>query len=211
MTGLNTHWNAIYEHKSEQKLGWYEEDLSQSFKFIQLIPDYKKATIFIAGAGTSTLVDRLHEQGNTLILNDISDTALNKLQNRLAEACTFKWHEYKHQWLCYDISQDLPNNTATVDVWIDRAVLHFLLTEEAIQGYFKNVQKIVKQGGFVLLAEFSIMGAKQCAGLEVHRYSLTEMQQRLGDSFTLIDAEDYNYINPFGDKRPYLYALFQKK
>lgn len=204
MTHLNQHWNAIYEHKSEQKLGWYEEDLSQSFKFIQLIPDYKKATIFIAGAGTSTLVDRLHEQGNTLILNDISNAALNKLQNRLGET-------NKHQWLCYDISQALPKNTATVDVWIDRAVLHFLLTEEAIQGYFKNVQKIVKQGGFVLLAEFSIIGAKQCAGLEVHRYSLTEMQQRLGNSFTLIKAEDYNYINPFGDKRPYLYALFQKK
>ncbi len=204
MTGLNTHWNGIYEHKLEQQLGWYEEDLSQSFKFIKLIPDYKKATIFIAGAGTSTLVDWLHKQGNKLILNDISDTALNKLQSRLSDAD-------KHQWLCYDISQALPQHITAVDVWIDRAVLHFLLEEQEIKNYFENIQRVVKQGGFVFLAEFSTVGASQCAGLKVHRYSLTEMKQRLGDNFTLIETENYNYINPFGDKRPYLYALFQHK
>ncbi len=203
MANLDAHWNAIYRKKNDQQLGWYEEDLSQTFKFLAKITQKTDAVTLVTGAGTSLLVDQLSAQGYHLIINDISDAALDKLRQRISYAD-------KHQWLCHDIAKPLPNTITTVDLWIDRAVLHFLLSEEAIDRYFANIQGVVSKGGFVLLAEFSTTGASQCAGLKVHRYSLAEMQQRLGENFTLIAAEDYNYINPFGEVRPYLYALFQR-
>jgi hypothetical protein len=89
-------------------------------------------------------------------------------------------------------------------------VLHFLLSENEIQGYFANLYAAVRPGGHVLLAEFSTVGAIKCAGLELHRYSLEEMSIRLGKDFALIASEEHTYTNPSGQPRPYIYGLFRK-
>jgi hypothetical protein len=49
------------------------------------------------------------------------------------------------------------------------------------------------------------------AGLTLHRYSIEELSERLGSSFTLISHFDHIYINPYGDPRPYIYALFKRE
>ena len=98
-----------------------------------------------------------------------------------------------------------------VDIWIDRAVLHFLLEEADIQGYFTNLHSAIHAGGYVLLAEFSVAGAPTCAGLDLHRYSVEEMTERMGTDFELVKHEDYTFITPFGDLRPYIYALYSKR
>jgi hypothetical protein len=57
---------------------------------------------------------------------------------------------------------------------------------------------------------YSIEGASMCAGLELHRYSIEEMTERMGEDFELVEYEKYTFINPFGDPRPYIYALYRK-
>jgi len=203
MTKLNEHWNAIFSNKSDSELGWYENDVSQSLKFLEQILLSKSTTIFLPGAGTSVLVDELLARGHKLILNDISDEALNKLRNRIGT-------NNRLTWLHHNISKPLPDDIPQAHIWIDRAVLHFLLEEADIQGYFSNLKSAINPGGYVLLAEFSTMGAPKCAGLELHRYSIEEMTRRMGSEFELIKHEEYTYINPFGDPRPYIYALYKK-
>jgi len=163
----------------------------------------KHSTIFLPGAGTSVLVDELFTRRHKIILNDISDEALNKLRNRIGM-------NDRLIWLHHDISKPLPNNIPKAHFWIDRAVLHFLLDEVDIQGYFTNLQSAISQEGYALLAEFSTIGAPKCAGLELHRYSIEEMTSRMGSEFELMKHEEYTYINPFGDERPYIYALYKK-
>jgi hypothetical protein len=90
-------------------------------------------------------------------------------------------------------------------------VLHFLLTEDDIAGYFRNLQSVLAPNGHVLLAEFAVHGAPKCAGLEVHRYSAEEMGKRLGPEFVLVKAEEFTFINPAGAPRPYVYALFRRR
>ena len=204
MTVRAAHWDAIFSSKTDAELGWHENDVSQTLKFIDLLPQQESATVFLPGAGTSLLVDALLERGCVLILNDISDVALQKLRARTGE-------NKKVTLLHHDIAHPLPDSlAAAVDLWIDRAVLHFLLHEEEIQGYFANLRAAVRPGGHVLLAEFSSSGATKCAGLELHRYSIEEMSLRLGDEFTLIASEEHTYINPFGQPRPYSYGLFAR-
>jgi EEF1A lysine methyltransferase 2 len=203
MTTRNEHWNAIFSTKADPELGWYEKDVSQTLKFLDHIPQAESAMVFLPGAGTSALVDQLLDRGHKLVLNDISDEALNKLRARIGTS-------NKLTWLHHDISRPLPESAPLADIWIDRAVLHFLLEEADIQGYFANLQSAIKPGGYALLAEFSTMDARKCAGLELHRYSIEEMTRRMGSAFELVKHEDYTYINPVGDPRPYIYALYKK-
>jgi len=203
MNTLDEHWNAIFSTKADCELGWYEKDVTQTLKFIDQIPLNEPATVFLPGAGTSVLVDELQARGHNIILNDISDEALNKLKNRIGP-------DNRLTWLHHDISKPLPAGISNVDLWIDRAVLHFLIEEDDIQGYFANLQSAISLGGYALLAEFSTEGAPKCAGLELHRYSIGEMTERMGKNFGLVQHEKYTYTNPFGAPRPYIYALYRK-
>ncbi|MDQ7011411.1 MAG: methyltransferase domain-containing protein, partial [Mariprofundaceae bacterium] len=129
MTTPDQHWNAIFSARADPELGWYECDVSQTLKFLDLMPQTENATIFLPGAGTSVLVDELLARGYKLILNDISDEALNRLKSRTG-------NDKRLTWLHHDMAKPLPDDTPRADIWIDRAVLHFLLRETDIQGYF---------------------------------------------------------------------------
>ena len=203
------HWDDIFSAKEDAELGWSEDDCSQTLSFLKHTAISANSTLFLAGAGTSKLVDELIKTDANLIVNDISAKALETLSQRL--------NTTQCQYLHYDLGLPFNNNVNksidenfAVDVWIDRAVLHFLLTEEQINNYFDNLKSTVKCGGYVLLAEFSNTGATHCAGLAVHQYSVDEMQTRLGDKFELIDSKEYIFVNPFQQERPYIYALFQR-
>lgn len=198
------HWNSIFAATEESKLGWYEKDASQTFKLLNLIPGWEKSTIFLPGAGTSLLIEELLNKGTTLVLNDISEEALNKARKKLGE------QQKKAHWLCQDISNPIEDGTPDIDIWIDRAVLHFLIDEDEIMGYFKNVTTQLKTGGHALFAEFSKSGASKCAGLSVHQYSVEELSDRLGSPFKLISHFDHTYISPYGDPKPYVYALYKR-
>ena len=205
MEPSSNHWNTIFSNTEDSKLGWYEKDGFQTLKLLNQIPDWEKSTIFIPGAGTSILIEKLLSIGANLVLNDISIEALNRVKSRLNK-------EYREiDWFCQDIAKPIPDTIPNVDIWIDRAVLHFLINEDDIKEYFKNVESILKVGGHAIFAEFSKKGATKCAGLTIHRYSIDELSERLGESFTPISHFDYTFINPNGDPRPYIYALYKRE
>lgn len=204
MPSTPTHWDKIFTSTEDPNLGWYEADPSQTLAFLDRVPNWADATIFLPGAGTSVLIDVLLERGATLILNDISGEALNRVKARLGDRGA------GITWLCQDIAEPLPATLPPVDLWIDRAVLHFLTDEAAIQGYFENVKAALRPGGYALFAEFSLVGATHCAGLRLHRYSVEELTERMGPEFSLVHQTDYTYFNPSGDPRPYVYALFKR-
>jgi len=201
MVSDTQHWNNIFANKIDQDLGWFEADLSQTMKYIEQVPLTTDSFIFLPGAGTSLLVDRLIATGSHLIANDISNNALLKLEQRVSND--------RLTCLQQNIADKL-SSPLSVDLWIDRAVLHFLLSDKEITGYFNNLRESVKVGGYVLLAEFSHRGAKKCAGLVVHQYSITEMQLRLGDDFELLASEEHTFINPFQQEKPYVYGFFKR-
>jgi len=202
MTQLTEHWEQIFQSKSDAELGWFEQDFTQTFKFIEKAGVAPGATIFMPGAGTTKLVDELCDKGFQLVVNDLSSQAIQLLQQRLA-------HNQRVTSFVGSIAEPMPESFA-VDFWLDRAVLHFLLEEKQIQGYFDNLKKSVKPGGFVLLAEFAKHGAKKCAGLELKQYDINDMQIRLGAEFQLVEGEEYTFVNPFNQDRPYVYGLFQR-
>ena len=205
MKTLTEHWNEIFKKTDEKKLGWYEDDYSQTMKLLGLIPEWRNSKIFVSGVGTSDLINILLQSNSKLVLNDLSSVAIEKAKNKYNDRM------YHVQWLCQDISETLPLELNDIDIWIDRAVLHFLTDEDDIKGYFENVKSTLKAGGHAIFAEFSKTGESKCAGLTLHRYSIEELSEKLGSSFKLVSHFDYAYINPSGDPRPYIYALYKRE
>lgn len=80
MKTLTEHWDEIFEKTDEGQLGWYENDFSQTLKFLDMIPDWKNSKIFVPGVGTSGIVDTLSKSNAKLILNDLSSEAIKRLK-----------------------------------------------------------------------------------------------------------------------------------
>lgn len=201
---LNEHWDNIFENTKDEKLGWYEDDVKQTLKFFDFIDNFKEMRIFITGAGTTKLVDEFVGKTKELILNDISKKALEKLE--------LKHQKFKENinFFHHDLSNEFPKNLTKSDIWIDRAVLHFLVDENDILKYFENLKNSLKANAYILFAEFSIDGADSCASLPIKKYNSQELSKYLGEDFILINEENFTFINPFGGERPYIYALFKK-
>lgn len=201
------HWNNAYLKSPIKNLGWYEENPSQSIELIEACNLSKDAMIFNAGAGATTLIEKLLDDGySNIVVNDISSSALIELKNNLSS------HNHSNITFLVD---DLTNpteliNLKNVDLWHDRAVLHFFTEKSQQDTYFELLKKTVKIDGFVILAEFNLEGAKKCAGLNVFNYNEMMLQDRLGHNFKLLKSFDYTYIQPSGNTREYIYTLFQR-
>jgi SAM-dependent methyltransferase len=202
--GLQQHWDKVFAKNPLEKLGWYETDLSSTLRLIDQAHLAKESRILNVGAGSTTLVDELLERGYSNVLaTDISEVALRKIDQRVGRD--------RVEIIVDDLTNPGTLNTIEpVDIWIDRAVLHFFTDESDQEAYFLLLNKVLKPNGYVLLAQFNVQGAEKCSGLPIHRYSKEMLQEKLGPYFKLIDSFEYTYTMPSGDSRPYIYTLFQK-
>jgi len=201
---LKSHWDKAYTNSPEEKLGWFETDLNPMLQLIDKTKLSKEAKIINIGAGSTVLIDELLNQGyNRLIASDISKVALKNLENRVGNKNV--------EFIVDDLlNSEKLNNINPVDLWIDRAVLHFFTEDKDQDIYFNLLKNKVKPEGFVILAEFNLQGAKKCSGLDVFQYDAKMLQNKLGDGYKLIEVFDYTYTMPSGDEREYVYTLFKK-
>jgi len=204
---MKEHWERVYQNASVDKLGWYEARSEPSLKLIEQCKPGKEAAILNVGAGATTLVDELLELGyRNIIANDISSSALEGLQQRLGTE-----HSTRIRWIVDDLTDPGKLNTLeSIDLWHDRAVLHFFNDPVEQEAYFNLLRKLVKPEGYVIIAAFNLQGAPKCSGLPVFRYDASMLQDRLGEEFQLKETFDYTYIQPSGDTRDYVYTLFQR-
>jgi len=204
---LQSHWNKIYERSPIDKLGWYEEDPEPSLSLINKYLSNKDSRILNVGAGTSMLVDRLLEEGyEAVIANDLSLKALKQLKSRLGP------EEHKVEWVIDDLTK--PHallKLYPVNLWHDRAVLHFFNDEEAQTTYFNLLRLLVAKDGIAIIAAFNLDGADNCSGLPVHRYNKEMLQSGMGPDFELLDAFNHTYTMPSGDTSEYIYTVFKRK
>jgi SAM-dependent methyltransferase len=205
---MKSHWERVYQNCAIENLGWYEADPAPSLKLINRCKLSKDASILHVGAGATTLVDELLQAGyRNIIANDISSSALDKLQIRLGPA-----QSKRVQWVVDDLINPTELSTLKqIDLWHDRAVLHFFMDAAAQDAYFNLLRKLVRKDGYAIIASFNLNGAEKCSGLPVSRYNAAMLQNKLGMEFQLAEAFDHTYVMPSGDTREYVYTLFIKK
>jgi SAM-dependent methyltransferase len=203
---LKLHWDNAYKRSASNQLGWFEKFPEPSLRLIKKCNLDKNASLLNVGAGTTTLIDELLKLGyNNILANDLSSTALNGLKERLGNESN------KVKWIVDDLTQPAElHRIEPVDLWHDRAVLHFFIDKKDQDTYFNLLKKLIKTKGFVIIATFNLQGVTKCSGLPVFRYNEQMLQTNLGDDFKLIEAFDFTYFMPSGDQRAYVYTLFQR-
>jgi SAM-dependent methyltransferase len=202
------HWNKVYSKSEINKLGWYEETPQPSLDLIEKCNLNNEEAILDIGSGATTLISKLIEAGYKNITGtDISEVALNKAKLQL------KVEEYKLvNWIVDDVTNpQYLLDLGTVKLWHDRTVLHFLVEKNQREGYLSTLKQLVMVGGYVIIAVFSLEGAKKCSGLDVVNYDHNMISQFLGNDFDLMEYLPYIYIQPSGGERPYVYTLFRRK
>ena len=199
------HWETVYSKYDHTELGWFEENPQPSLDLIALCNLNSDAVLLNVGAGATTLVDKLIDLNYTnIVATDISEKALGVLKDRISSHENVK-----------TIADDLTNPTILkeieqVDLWHDRAVLHFFIEEKDQDTYFELLKSKVKTNGHVILAMFNFDGATKCSGLPIKQYDTKIFSEKLGGGFKLKKEFNHTYIMPSGDSREYIYTLYEK-
>lgn len=203
---LALHWDNAYKKSPVEKLGWYEKVPEPSLRLIDKCRLSKEARVLNVGVGATSLVGELLTRGfKNVIANDISQEAVSQLKSVLGS------ESKKVQWLIDDLTKpSMLKSLEKIDLWHDRAVLHFFTSREDQDSYFSLLKSLIKSKGFAVIAVFNLDGAQMCSGLPVYRYDKKMLSEKMGNDFELLESFDYTYTMPSGDTRKYIYTLFQK-
>jgi ubiquinone/menaquinone biosynthesis C-methylase UbiE len=130
---------------------------------------------------------------------DLSHAALRIAQDRLGPRAA------QVEWVAADVL-DASFPAQGFDVWHDRAVFHFLTDERDRRRYVEQVRRAVRPGGLVTVATFAADGPLRCSGLDVARYSPSELHGAFGDDFTLLESHRELHTTPGGATQAFTYC-----
>lgn len=176
------HWNDRYQIVGSTSVSWFQETPSTSLEMLEVAGVTTADSVIDVGGGASTLVDHLLGSGHTdLAVLDLSAVALDVARDRVGPSAAVSW-------LTEDLLTWLPDRTW--DVWHDRAVLHFLLTDDDRQRYVATMRRAVGPGGVVIIGTFAEDGPTECSTLQVRRHSPAELRDLLGDVEVLAEHRE---------------------
>jgi SAM-dependent methyltransferase len=199
VAGDRAHWEGSYAQRAPDQVSWYEPLPKRSLELIQATGLGHDASILDVGGGASSLAARLLAIGYTdLTVADISTTALAHAQAELGSSAA------QITWIEADIrTHDFGRR---YDLWHDRAVFHFMVDAADRNRYLDVLRKTLKPGGHLVLATFGPQGPTECSGLPVDRYGADDVQQILGDDFTLLSSSIVVHRTPSGRSQQFQYA-----
>lgn len=199
------HWDNIYTARDTQAVSWYRPHLDVSLTLLGDLDVNLDAHILDVGGGASTLVDDLLVRGyRHVTVLDIALAALTAAQARLGDAAS------RATWLHADATRaELP--PASVDVWHDRAVFHFLTDATDRARYVDCLHHALRVGGHAILATFAPDGPTMCSGLTVVRYAPEELAAVLGEEFRLSDHRRETHVTPGGGEQRFQYSVFRRE
>jgi len=112
------------------------------------------------------------------------------------------------QWIEGDI-KEAPLQENYYDLWHDRALFHFLTTQEDRERYVKAMRCALRPRAHLIMATFSLEAPPRCSGLDVVRYGPDQLHRQLGNDLTLKESRLELHVTPGGVKQQYLYCHFQ--
>lgn len=199
------HWDSVYTSKQPEAVSWFQPHLDLSLQLIEQAGLSRNTRIVDIGAGASTLVDDLLARGvQALTAVDISAAALQVTRNRLRERAD------RVRWIVSDVTQlDLP--PSSIDIWHDRATLHFLTDSKDARAYVHVASRVVTAGGYAVIGGFASDGPEQCSLLPVMRRDPEQIADLFTKEFVLVEARRESHTTPGGSMQRFAYALLRKR
>lgn len=195
------HWEHVYQTRRPDEVSWFQPEATLSLELIQRVAPSHDSYIVDVGAGASTLVDGLIAAGySNLMLLDVSHAALEETRRRLGDAA------HRVLWREADVLS-ARFESSVFDVWHDRAVFHFLTDPADRLRYVRQVRRAVRPGGHAIVATFAEDGPTHCSGLNVARYSATELHNEFGEDFRLLSSYREAHHTPSGATQEFTYCV----
>lgn len=196
------HWNRIYETKPTTAVSWYQRSPDVSRALI-LKHAARPCRVVDVGGGASTLVDVLLDEGYTLpVVLDVSKSALERTRERLASRSELV------KWVVADVTS-MPALEA-VDLWHDRAVLHFLTDVGDQRAYAELACRTVRKGGYAVIGTFAPDGPNRCSGLPVQRHEPASVLRLLGAAFELVEESREIHMTPNGAEQRFQWTVARR-
>jgi ubiquinone/menaquinone biosynthesis C-methylase UbiE len=199
------HWDSVYTTKQPQRMSWFQPHLGLSLELLERAGLSRSTRIIDIGAGTSTLVDDLlARDAQVLMALDISAAALQVTRDRLRERAD------RVRWIVGDVTQlDLPSSS--IDIWHDRATLHFLTDPRDAHEYVQVASRVIAPGGHAVIGGFSSDGPVECSHLPVVRRDPQQIAELFAQEFALVEARRESHMTPGGSLQRFAYALLRKR
>ncbi|WP_129646993.1 class I SAM-dependent methyltransferase [Peristeroidobacter agariperforans] len=199
-----SHWERAYHQKAAQAVSWYRPHLDVSLQLMGRAGLDSRSRVIDVGAGASTLIDDLLALGvRSIIALDLSAQSLAATRERLAARgdCV--------QWMVADAtSAMLP--VSSIDIWHDRATLHFLTDPNDVRRYVDVATNAVAPGGYAIVGSFAADGPTQCSGFPVTRRDPEEIAALFASHFVLTESRREIHRTPSGNEQSFAYALLQR-
>ncbi len=194
------HWEKVYRDRPATSVSWFQAHAYRSRELIGSTGVDASVPIIDVGGGASNLVGDLLDAGyRDLSVLDLSSAALAKARSRLGERAD------EVSWIEADVTQPVVAEREYA-IWHDRAVFHFLTSDDDRQAYLANVRQLVRRGGHVIVATFAADGPKECSGLPVMRYRAEELDRVFGPDFTLVSYSEEKHRTPAGIVQPFTWC-----
>lgn len=200
------HWNDVYLRKQDAELSWFQRSPDLSLELIRSLHP-RPVRVLDVGGGQSALAGALlsaapaDPSGSVAVL-DVAPAAIERAKARVGAAAE------RIRWIVGDLLAvpDLP----TVDLWHDRAVLHFLADPAEQRRYAERAAAQVAPGGHAVIACFAPSGPERCSGLPVVRRHAAAIETLLRPGFRLVAERTETHATPWGKPQEFAYAVLRR-
>ena len=197
----NEHWEQVYSSKKADEVSWYQRDPEVSRRLIRNHAILTDAVIDV-GAGQSLLVDSLLSDGFAdVTVMDISEAAVSEVRHRIPNTSSVSY-------VVADVREWKP--TKNFDLWHDRAVFHFMTSEADKAAYLGVMAQAVSPDGIAIIGTFAEDGPTQCSGLDVSRYSPSQLAAVFSEFFELETSESEEHITPWGAMQHFTWVTLRR-
>lgn len=193
------HWDVVFKTQGEN-VSWHESLPTLSLQMLESAGLTSETCVVDVGGGDSYLVDVLVARGlDCVAVLDVSHEALARARARVGARAQLTW-----------IEADVTGSWSLkpMDIWHDRAVLHFLTSPAERARYRARLCETLKPEGSAIIATFAPNGPETCSGLPVVRYSPESLANELGPQFHLVEAVAHVHRTPWDTTQSFQYSRF---
>ena len=197
------HWDAAYAQGDDTR-SWFEKHPDMSLRMLDAAGVSAADALIDVGGGASPLTGALLDRGfRDLTVLDISAAGMQHARDRLGSRAD------QVHWLTADVLSWHPQRH--YQAWHDRAVYHFLTTDEHRQQYLHTLDTATAPGAIAVFGCFAPDGPQHCSGLPVARYSPAQLARQLGTKWLLISQDREEHITPAGTIQPFTWIALRRQ
>ena len=203
MAETAAHWDAAYA-QGDGTRSWFEKHPDMSLRMLDAAQVPAVDALIDVGGGASLLTGALLDRGfRDLTVLDISAAGMRHSRDRLGSRAD------QVHWVTADVLSWDPQRH--YQAWHDRAVYHFLTTDEHRQQYLHTLDTATAPGAIAVFGCFAPDGPQRCSGLPVARYGPAQLARQIGTKWLLISQDREEHITPAGTIQPLTWIALRRQ